>query len=276
MPARLWLKMKRPEIEQAVKECDICLLPIGSTEQHGEHLPCGADFFNAVGIAERVSERTGVIVAPPLPYGSHPYFHYGYLGTLPIRQTVQIELVRDIVKSLVNCGFTKIIIVNAHGQWWSLNTAIQEIALDVDAFLAVPTWQEVAAPTIREVLDTPPRHADESETAVALELYPELVDMTKAKDEALVANIDKKFIKVATHGDGSAALCLEAITAWPQESTVMKYGVAGNPTLATKEKGHAIVEATVKWICDLIEDLRKRYPVGQYPSIKPKLKVDYY
>ena len=245
-------------------------------EQHGPHLPLGADSFNAVGIAERVSARTGVVIAPPLYYGSHPYFHYGYVGTLPIRQTVQIELVRDIVKSLVNSGCNKIIIVNAHGQWWSLNTAIQEIALEVNAFMAVATWQEIANPTIKKVLETPPRHADESETALALALYPEKVDMSKAQKEGLVANISPEFNKVGTHGDLTAPFCLEGITAFPQESKAMEYGIAGDATLATREKGEAVVEAAVDVLVRLIEDLRSRYKVGEVPPIKPELKVDMY
>jgi len=274
-----WWDMKRPEIEQHVKQDDIVLFPIGSTEQHGPHMPTGADYFNAIGIAEKISEKRGVVIAPPLAYGSHPYFHYGYMGTLPIRQTILIEFVRDIVKGLVNCNFNKILIINAHGQWWTLNTAIQEIALEVNAFLAVSTWQETADPMIREVLETPPRHADESEAALGLYLYPEKLDMSKAVDETLGSYIDTaRFCKQGCFGFGDRGGCfaIEGITAFPQESKAMIHGVAGRPTLATREKGEAIVNYTVDVLCALIDDLRKRFKVGEIPALKPQLRVEYY
>lgn len=277
--AKWWWNMSRPEIEEHVKKDDIVLLPIGSTEQHGPHMPTGSDYFNAIGIAEKVSEKSGTIIAPPIAYGSHPYFHYGYTGTLPIRQTVMIELLRDVVKSLYNSDFNKIIIINAHGQWWTLNTAIQEIALEVNAFMAVSTWQETADPKCREVLETPPRHADESEASLGLYLYPEKLDMGKAVDDALGSYIDTaKFCKLGCFGFGDAGGCfaVEGITAFPQESESMEHGVAGNPTLATREKGEAIVTYTVDVLCALIDDIRSRFKVGEVPAMKPKLKVDYY
>jgi creatinine amidohydrolase len=275
--AKWWWNMKRPEIEGEVKKCDIVLLPIGSIEQHGPHMPTGADYFNSNGIAERVSERSGVIIAPPIPYGSHPYFHYGYMGTLPIRALTQIQLLRDVVKGLVNNGFTKIILINAHGQWWTLHTAIQEIALDVNAFMAVATWQEIARATIEDVLETPSRHADESEASLALYLFPDKIDMTKAVKEALISHIDAKaFIKSATHGVTGGCFCIEAMTAFPQQSESSKHGVIGDPTLATREKGEKIVDAAVRIICALIEELKSRFKVGEVPGVRPQLKVDYY
>jgi len=275
--AKWWWNMKRPEIEEEVKKCDIVLLPIGSIEQHGPHMPTGADYFNSMGIAELVSQRSGVIIAPPIAYGSHPYFHYGYTGTLPIRALTQIQLLRDVVKGLVNNGFTKIIIINAHGQWWTLNTAIQEIALEVNAFMAVATWQEIARPKIEEVLQTPTRHADESEASLALYLFPDKIDMSKAVKEGLTAHIDaKRFIKSSTHGGSGYCFCIEAMTAFPQQSKSSVHGVIGDPTLATREKGEKIVDATAGVICALIEELQSHFKVGEVPAIKPELKIDYY
>ncbi|RKY01199.1 MAG: hypothetical protein DRP54_04075 [Spirochaetes bacterium] len=103
----LWQEITWPEVKKLSEESGIAILPIGSTEQHGFHCPCGVATYNAIELSKMVSERTGVIVAPPAWYGSNPYFHYGFIGTIPIRATVQIELVRDIVKGIVNSGFKK-------------------------------------------------------------------------------------------------------------------------------------------------------------------------
>lgn len=274
--AKLWQEMVWKDIYKISQDCDIALLPIGSTEQHGFHCPTGVDWFNAFEISKRVSDKTGVIVAPPITYGSHPYFHYGFVGTIPIRATVQIELVRDIVKGLVNSGFNKIIIVQAHGQWWTLATAIQEIALEVNAFLAVATWWELASETIKKVCQTPFKHADEVETSVSLELYEHLVDMSKAVPDGIKSYINSKLVRPSVYPELIEAFPLESITSLPQESKHMKVGCGGDPRLATKEKGEAIVNVAVNKIINLIEDLKQHYAPGEVPQVKPILKVDMY
>lgn len=272
----IWQEIAWPEIKKVADEVGIAILPIGATEQHGFHCPAGVDFYNAYEISKRVSALTGAIVAPPMPYGSHPYFHYGFVGTIPIRATTQIEFVRDVIKGLVNSGFRKVIIMQAHGQWWTIHTAIQEIALDVDCFMAVATWWELACETIKKVCTTPFKHADEVETSVSLALYPELCDMSKAKEDySLKSYLDKKFVRPAVHAELINAFPIESITFVPQENT-METGAPGNPTLATAEKGEAIVSTAVNVVVDLIEYLKKNYKPGEWPKVKPVLNEDMY
>jgi len=272
----IWQEIKWRDVKKVADEVGIAILPIGATEQHGFHCPTGVDFYNAYEISKRVSARTGAIVAPPMPYGSHPYFHYGFTGTIPIRATTQIEFVRDVIKGLVNSGFRKVIIMQAHGQWWVMHTAIQEIALDVDCFMAVATWWELACETIKKVCTTPFKHADEVETSVSLALYPELCDMSKAKEDySLKGYLDKKFVRPAVHSELINAFPIESITYVPQENT-METGAPGNPTLATAEKGEAIVSTAVNVVVDLIEYLKKNYKPGEWPKVKPVLNVDMY
>ena len=268
----IWNEMTWPEIKKVSEEIGIAILPIGATEQHGFHCPTGVDYFNAYELSKRVSARTGAIVAPPMPYGSHPYFHYGFVGTIPIRASTQIEFVKDVVKGFVNSGFKKIIIMNAHGQWWVLTTAINEIALEVDCFLAVASWWELACKKINEVTETPFRHADETETSVSLALYPEKIDMSKVHpDNSLECYIDKSLIR-HTFTDVASAFPVESITATAGEDTMVS-GSPGKPGLATKEKGEQIVKAAVDVVVNLIEDLKKRYKPGEVPRIKPRLKA---
>jgi creatinine amidohydrolase/Fe(II)-dependent formamide hydrolase-like protein len=272
----IWQEIPWPEIKKVADEVGIAILPIGATEQHGFHCPAGVDFYNAYEISKRVSAKTGAIVAPPMPYGSHPYFHYGFVGTIPIRATTQIEFVRDVIKGLVNSGFRKVIIMQAHGQWWTMHTAIQEIALDVDCFMAVATWWELACEKIKEVCTTPFKHADEVETSVSLALYPELVNMSKAKEDySLKGYLDKRFVRPAVHAELINAFPIESITFVPQETT-METGAPGDPRLATAEKGEAIVSTAVNVVVDLIEYLKKTYKPDQWPKVKPDLKADMY
>ena len=148
---------------------------------------------------------------------------------------------------------------------------------NVDCFMAVATWWELACETIREVCKTDFKHADEVETSVSLALYPDLCDMTKAGEgDTLKPFIDRKFIRPAVHGELINSFPIEAITSIPQESLVMKTGVPGDARLATKEKGEAIVNTAVDVVVDLINDLKNKYAPGEFPRVKPKLNVDMY
>lgn len=263
-----------PEIVEKTKECDIILLPIGSIEQHGPHCPVGVDSLNVQKIAERVAERTGVLIAPPIWYGAHMYMQYGFPGTIPIRSDVLKQFVKDVVTGLVKNGFKKIIILNGHGQQWVFIGALHELALETKAFIAIATWWEIARKTIEEVAQTKFVHADEVETSVALELYPELVDMSKADKESAPSIVDKKW-----YGSPTRTLPDEGgfphhnITASYFQVDVYKLGILGDATLATREKGKKIVDAVVDKLCEFIEELKRKYPPGVSPLEMPPLGV---
>jgi creatinine amidohydrolase len=153
---------------------------------------------------------------------------------------------------------------------------MQETALDVDCFLAVATWWELACQTIKEVCETPFKHADEVETSVSLALYPEMVDLSKAEpDYSLKPYVDKEFVRPAVHAELINAFPIEAITFVPQEN-VMKTGAPGDPRKATAEKGEAIVSTAVGVVVKLIEYLKKKYKPHEFPRVKPDLEADMY
>ncbi len=266
---KIWLyEMTWPEVVDQVKKCDIVLLPIGSIEQHGPHSPVGTDSLNAQKIAELVAKRTGVVIAPPIWYGAHMYHQYGYPGTIPVRTDVIKELVKDVVKGLVSNGFKKIIIVNGHGQQWALIAALHELALETKAFIAIATWWELAKDTINKVCETHFIHADECETSVALALYPELVDMSKACKETAPTIIDRKLFGGPAHFPPEGGFPGHNITAFFFQKDTYKTGVIGDATKANVEKGRKIVEAAVKKLCELIEELKAKYPPGVSPLEK--------
>jgi len=259
-----------PEIVEHSKKCDIILLPVGSIEMHGPHCPVGEDSLNVQKIAERVAERTGVLIAPPIWYGAHMYMQYGFPGTVPIRADVLKQFVKDVVTGLVKNGFKKVIILNGHGQQWVFVGALHELALETKAFIAVATWWELVRKTIEEVCETPFVHADEAETSVALELYPELVDMSKADKESAPTIVDHKWF-----GHPTSTIPEEGgfphhnITASYFQVDVYKLGILGDATKATKEKGKKIVDAVVDKLCEFIEELKRKYPPGVSPLESP-------
>jgi len=89
------------------------ILPIGSTEQHGYHLPVGTDTMVANSVAEAAAVKAKVLVAPPLWFGWSPH-HLVLPGTITIRAEVLIEVVYDMIKSLHHHKFAKFILLNGH------------------------------------------------------------------------------------------------------------------------------------------------------------------
>jgi creatinine amidohydrolase len=254
-----------PEVREQTKVCDIILLPVGAVEMHGTHCPVGSDSLNAQKIAELVAKKTGALVAPPIWYGAHMYQQYGFPGTVPIRSDSLKQFVKDVITGLANNGFKKIIVVNGHGQQWVYVGALHELALETKAFIAVATWWELIKDTISEVCETHFVHADETETSLALYLYPELVDMSKAGKESAPSIIDKKWFS------GPVGLLEEGgfpghnITHSYSQVEVYKLGILGDATKATSEKGEKLVNAVVGKLSEFIEELKSKYPPGVSP-----------
>ena len=103
-----WLDM-----EAAVKKDQRCIMPMGSTEQHAQLSLC-VDMILAEKIALDVAEPLNIPVFPVMPYGLAPYFS-AFPGTVSLRVETLMAVIRDIVASMYQSGFRKILIINGHG-----------------------------------------------------------------------------------------------------------------------------------------------------------------
>ena len=101
------------QVEDWLKRDDRCVLPTGSTEQHAGLSLC-VDNILAEKVAADAAESTGVPVFPPVNYGLTPYF-MAYPGTVTLQTETYVALLCDILGSLVDIGFRRILIVNGHG-----------------------------------------------------------------------------------------------------------------------------------------------------------------
>jgi creatinine amidohydrolase len=259
-----------PEVREQAKVCDIILLPVGAVEMHGTHCPVGSDSLNAQKIAELVAKKTGALVAPPIWYGAHMYQQYGFPGTVPIRSDSLKQFVKDVITGLANNGFKKIIVVNGHGQQWVYVGALHELALETKAFIAIATWWELIKDTISEVCETHFVHADETETSLALYLYPELVDMSKAGKESAPSIVDKKWFSGPVGLGEEGGFPGHNITHSFSQVDVYKLGILGDATKATRGKGEKLVNAVVTKLSEFIEELKSKYP----PGVSPLERVD--
>jgi creatinine amidohydrolase len=101
------------QVETYLQGDDRCIIPIGSTEQHG-YLSLGVDLILAERVANEAAEPLGIPVFPVMPYGVAPYFA-DYPGTVSLRVETLLAVVRDVVTSVQRSGFRRILIVNGHG-----------------------------------------------------------------------------------------------------------------------------------------------------------------
>lgn len=106
-------EMNWMQVEEYLKRDNRAVLPLGSTEQHA-YLSLGVDSILASRVAEDAAAPLGIPVFPVVSYGLTPYFQ-SYPGTVTLRIETYIRLVRDILDSLYQSGFRRILIVNGHG-----------------------------------------------------------------------------------------------------------------------------------------------------------------
>ncbi|WP_413282858.1 creatininase family protein [Vibrio sp. MA40-2] len=112
------------QIEQYLKNNDVCVLPLGSTEQHA-YLSLSVDSILSEKVAQDAAEPLGIPVFPAIPYGITPYF-MDFPGTISLKLQTYAALVNDVLESLYKVGFRKILIINGHGG----NTPVMPVTME--------------------------------------------------------------------------------------------------------------------------------------------------
>ncbi|WP_309689943.1 creatininase family protein [Armatimonas sp.] len=246
-----------PELNEAVMAQKVVLLPIGSTEQHGHHLPLDVDNFLARSVCLEAAKRAPqeLLVMPTIPYG---YNEHGqdFPGTIHVTYAHFIEYCLDVVKSVAYAGFDRIVIIDGHGSNEHLCEFIARRAtLETEALVASTIWTNLAIEAFEKVRESGhggAAHACELETSAYLHLAPEHVQMDKASDHygGAAGKQGSKFLSVdLTRGWGPMKL-----VQWTSGATPT--GVSGAPTLATAEKGAAIIGGAADNLVAFIREFR--------------------
>lgn len=103
-----------PDIAAYLQHDNRLILVVGSTEQHGRHLVFGSDVWQPWEIARRLSDRTGVLLAPSVNYGMSLH-HLGFPGSLSLRPQTLSSILIDLLESAYEHGFRRVLILNGHG-----------------------------------------------------------------------------------------------------------------------------------------------------------------
>jgi Creatinine amidohydrolase len=109
------------EVQNYLKTSDMVIMSLGSTEQHGPHLPLGIDYFEALELSKMVSQKTGVLVAPIVIIGYSEY-HSGFPGTLSLKPETMAQALNENIDMLLKYGFRRFmfLIIMAAIPWWRI------------------------------------------------------------------------------------------------------------------------------------------------------------
>jgi creatinine amidohydrolase len=122
-------ELTAPDVRARLAELPLAVVPAGSIEQHGPHLPCGTDSIASELVARALAEEIGALYVPFCPYGVTP-LHAGHPGTISLRRETFEALLLDVCRELVAMGVRTLILVN----WHELNTpSLNAVATDVQA-----------------------------------------------------------------------------------------------------------------------------------------------
>ena len=267
--------MTKKGVEVKLKKNDIILIPVGSTENHGNAGPIGEDTFIVTRIAEMVARKTGATIASPVWYGSHPFHHIGQPCTIPLPDSVFIDFLRAIITGYWNTGFRKMIFLSMHGQEYSLPVAIQEWGkkYQVPAMIYFIDVPRVMAQTLMDKAhggpyDRPFQHACEAEQSISLALFPEFCDQAEAE------NTDVKGILPPGHVDRGGDIYGYPIPGHCVignagiECYTAPEGVLGHAKDADPEKAKESIRKVCDYIKLLHDDILKACPVGKLPDAK--------
>ena len=251
-----------PEINEAVELNKVILLPVGSTEQHGKHLPLDVDNFLATSVCLEAGRRAPdkILVAPTIPYGFNVHA-MDFPGTIHVAWEHFVNYCVDVCKSFAYHGFKRIVIVDGHGSNEHLLELVgRQTIIDTDAIVASFMWWNLLrydprfVGTFREsVYPGGCAHACEVETSLYLHLDAARVQMDQAEDNIAWYNRQGAtgFQWVDAFGAGPVA-----VVEWT--STYTPNGVMGQPTLATAEKGGRIFEEAVSRLVQFVGEFQQR------------------
>jgi creatinine amidohydrolase len=247
-----------PQIAEIQKKPHLIILPVGSTEQHGHHLPIDVDSCLATYLAEQAAQKVNagkkiwVLVAPTIHYTEVETFKE-FPGTIGISLDTEVRLLQDVVRSVITNGFNNILVLNGHSSnTIPINTALRQVNSEFpDAGLYAVNWWALG--NLPKILKSPPSlHAEEMETSLYLVADPDKVDLNKAGTEYPKLSLSEKWVTPDFYGLGKTVF-YHSRKKYPKFGT--SKGIMGDATTACKETGEKIAKAVVADLVEIIVEI---------------------
>lgn len=240
-----WNRLTAPEVVDLAARDALVLVPVGATEQHGEHLPTGVDDFLAAEVCRRAAELAApdapVVVTPSVWFGlSEQHMPFG--GTITVRLNTLRVVLRDVCHSVVRAGFRRVVLVNGHSAAVSaLDAIVDDLTPGLDADLAVTSYFAVGQAAVTDALTEQTRlmHGGEGETSMALAVFPDLVRTDKVE---------------TAYGPALPGVAREAGAVYRSVpfGMITSSGVAGDARGAAADKGELLLDGCARALAALI------------------------
>ncbi|XCP85010.1 creatininase family protein [Roseburia hominis] len=241
-----------PQAETYFQENDMVLLPLGSIESHGRHMPLGTDALIPEHLAKLIEEKSDILIAPSIPYGICQDLT-DYPGSISIAPDVYYEFLKQVVENLYLHGARKFVMLNGHGG--NVST-IQRVGTEYEkkgCLTAILNWWLIAG-------ELDPKwkggHGGAEETAAILGINPDLVDKNEIGGNLvlydLTENIKAKGYQVCDYRG-------VPITIPRSIRRITDSGWIGpdHPREATTEWGKEMLETTADFLVDFMNEFAK-------------------
>lgn len=252
-----WVMMTSHELARALAETDVALVPVGAIEQHGGHLPLGQDNYQIEEIVRRAVLKLGAsgkkaIFGPTIPFA--PISNLKFPGSIDIRPSTLVLLVKEVCLNLRRDGIRKIVLVMGHDMsLGALMVAARELAHETSDELEVIVlnWLPFVVKLLPEAFAAIPKgmrdgHGGAGETARMLAQHPNLVAQDQERDYRLEAAVSPvPFANPVVSGGG---------VYFPRRTTNRDpefRGILGFPSIATAEIGDKLYDALSGWVADV-------------------------
>ncbi len=222
--------------DHAVGHMDTVLIPVGSVQAHGLHLPLGSDSYVPEALCRRLEAHfpDRVLIAPTLAYG-HSWGLARWPGTISLSSRLVAAYASEVGEQLAGWGMRHVVFINGHGgNIGPLTEAMERVAEVGSRAVLINWWIDFRDDILQVVTET--GHASEDETSVMLAVRQDLVRMGDAESNPYrlrrVLVISEDLLDKA-----------------------MRHAVAGNPKRGSREKGEAILKTVEQRLVQLMEDV---------------------
>jgi creatinine amidohydrolase len=236
-----------PDVKKLDRQKTVVIVPVGSMEQHGPHLPFQVDVFVSSRLAEDLEQTIPEILLLPALWAGVSAHHMDFPGSITLRAQVFIEVLRDVCASLHHHGFRRIVLLNGHGgNRASLEVLGQQLFAELGLTVNTLAYWDLVPDLVKSLKAAPSSgmgHSGELETSLMLYLAPHLVNP---------AEVPRGALGIEEHGP------LTGIKRYASMKEHSAEGVIGIPSAASAETGAKLYRGCLDALGRAVRSLQSR------------------